>query len=212
MDRVTITEATRQYHISEKTLRKWIRHGDLSVQEIFVQRRRYVYLETSELERVIAEKEMEHTRTVPNQSRESEILERLEAIERRLDTLEQQERPVQPARQMRPMPEVRIPVRQVESQETELPEGEHKEPLPEGWVGAVAFGKRHGIGQSREADITDAIRAGKLEAHGNLWKEGRATIKHALDPEMQRKFCIYFAIQRKLKRCSDPDCVCYTLQ
>lgn len=219
---VNAASAARLYGLSEKTIRKWIKAGQLPAQVVYEQGVRQYAIAVTDLERLLTTKQGGTTGSTgtPNQPKKSDltpILERLEHIEqrivdieRRLDVLEQQARPMmQPARPKSPLPEMRIPAQQVESQESEASESGEKEPLPDGWIGAVAFGKRHGI--TRDADITGAIRAEKLKAHDNAWKEGRATIKYALDPEQQRKFCIHFAMQQKLKQCGDPDCACYHL-
>ena len=107
-----------------------------------------------------------------------------------------------------PNPQPEPPRREVRKV-PEVAESSHKEYLPDGWVSAVSFGKLHGI--ERPATVTEAIRARKIEAHENTWKEGKTTVTYALDPQQQRAFCVHFAMQGKLRACGDDTCPCYTI-
>ena len=189
MEHITLTEASRRYHISERTLRKWIRHQDLPAQEVMIERRKYWQIEVDELERVI---EAKHAVTVQ---------------EHRLDT----ESPT-PGGDRAPIGGIGSqPDRATESaasQEhaTRSEDGPTKpvtpiQTLPDGWIVTRTFADEHKV---LIRDVQEALSQRKIKAERGEWRDG----KTALTPEQQRMFCDYFINERKMRRCDDPGCVC----
>src|SRR5258706_6789101 len=83
---ITVTEAERTYHISQKTIRKWIRDGLLPAQEVYVNGLRQYAIATSDIEAIIAQKAM--GRSIPNHTSTPSTEQRLTALERRVAELE----------------------------------------------------------------------------------------------------------------------------
>ncbi len=84
-------------------------------------------------------------------------------------------------------------------------EASSKQELPDGWVTAGAFAKRHKV---REATLTDALKEGKLPAHEGEWKDFRASAKYALDQDEQHTCYLFIRTKQNYQPCDVPSCPC----
>jgi hypothetical protein len=75
---ISATEASHRYHISDKTIRKWIKHGHLEAEKRAVHGLQQYFIVPAEIERYIAERQL---------SEQSNLAERLAELEKEVREL-----------------------------------------------------------------------------------------------------------------------------
>jgi hypothetical protein len=176
---VTVTEAERTYHISQKTLRKWIREKILPAQEVYVNGLRQYAIATNDIEAIIAQKAMIGKIPVPTSTTE----QRLAALERRVAALETL---LQPVRSV-PLSAAKVHKQSASSDD-----------LPPGYVPLAEF--YHNMSHSTLSRYID--RGVIAVTHGH-WRHKGHAVEKALSPEQQRLFYEQMHGHTSFRRCEN---------
>jgi hypothetical protein len=228
---ISAMEASRRYHLSDKTIRKWIKSGKLPAQEQFIEGLRQYAISTDDIELLLIRRTTQRDGIYPADTGMS-LLEHLQEMEARLADVEEKlnsltqlcealkhrvdereahqiapESVQQPLVPLSPLalPRYDKPARNQSQAQTEA----HKRGLPEGLVNFTDFYRWHGI-SSRAAGRGKDNHAFAVQI-GNWWDEKGHRITLALDEEGQRDFCRYFRARGKLQECEREECVCHTI-
>lgn len=161
---ITVTEAERTYHISQKTLRKWIRDNILPAQEVYVNGLRQYAIAPSDIEMIMAQKAM--IRKIPEDTSTPSIERRIAELERKVAALDAL---VQPGGR-EPLPASKL----------------HKsisDDLPDGYVPLAEF--YHGMSHST---LNRYIERGMITVTHGHWRHNGHAVEKALSPGQQVSF------------------------
>lgn len=178
----SIQEAAYRLHVSDKTLRRWIKQARI---EHTIEQGKYLIPEHA-VASISARKETQGDEL---------LAARVDALERRVSELERgmqsKVEPVTP-------PPVQVPTRPAALRPTRLVSNGS---LPGGLVALESFSKRHGIA------ITTAKKAahsGRLTCVTGDWKSGQTRVKYALDADGRHRFIELFRNIASFTAC--PEC------
>lgn len=185
MDELDIEEAAKRLGRSTKTIRRWVHTNRINYR---VQDGKYLFS--------LDDLEAKRTKESPDRLDNWALLERIEALEKHMEELEQKLE--QRLAVLKPLAAEYQTSKPAPPRPTRLVHNGGQ--LPGGLVSFRSFADLHNVAQST---AQRAIEYGRLPVVRGHWKQGRAIVQQALDAAGQRHFYELFSESNPgFKRCS----------